>query len=33
MLLSRGVGELTCWESKVESTGAVLSFGAGGEEN
>lgn len=32
-LLSRGAGDVICCEARVESVGAVLSFGAGGEKN
>lgn len=33
VLLRRGAGDVICSEAGVESEGAVLSFGAEGEEN
>lgn len=33
VLLSRGAGDVICCKAEVESVGAVLSFGAGGEKN
>lgn len=33
MLLSRGAGDMTCCEARVESVEVVLSLGAGGEKN
>lgn len=33
VLLSRAAGEVICCKVGVESAGAVLSFGAGGEKN
>lgn len=33
MLLSRGVGDITCCEAGVETVEIVLRLGAGGEQN
>lgn len=33
VLLSRGVGDVSCCKAGVGSVGAVVSFGAAGEKN
>lgn len=33
VLLSRGVGDVSCCMAGVGSVGAIVSFGAGGEKN